>query len=412
MRRAIALGRQGMGLTRPNPAVGCVLTDPTGRVLGEGFHRRAGGPHAEVEAISAAKYAREDLRGSIAYVTLEPCNHSGKTAPCVEALIQAGVNRVVIATRDPNQTAAGGVEKLRRVGIAVDIGLLEQEAMMLNPGFLTFHMLRRPLVTLKWAMTIDGCASLENGDSKWITGLAARTEVHRRRAAHDAVLAGVGAVLQDDSRLTVRDIGEVPFPPLRIVMDSVLRLPADAPFLQPAPGPKPIIFCSRESSKDRRREIIFGNDVGVTRAEVIPVESDGNGLSIARILHELSIRGVQSVYVEGGRHVAGSFIAANAVDRIECWMGPMLAGGGANTHLGPTTLTARHSSMEVKLPQRTLSDSQISGLGALPSQTVPSPFPLTRMASAPKMHDCAMSSHGDDYLIEGWVTRHLFPPKE
>lgn len=223
MRRAIALAARGLGGTSPNPVVGCVVLDPSGEVAGEGFHAYAGGPHAEVVAL---REAGGRARGGTAYVTLEPCAHTGRTGPCATALLEAGVVRVVVAVPDPNPVAAGGAEVLRRHGVRVDEGVLTAEAEEGNAAWLTFVRARRPFVTWKFAATMDGRSAASDGTSQWITSPEARADVHRLRAESDAVVAGIGTVLADDPRLTVRPpAGSSVAPVLRVVADPGARTP-------------------------------------------------------------------------------------------------------------------------------------------------------------------------------------------
>ncbi|MBI1292535.1 bifunctional diaminohydroxyphosphoribosylaminopyrimidine deaminase/5-amino-6-(5-phosphoribosylamino)uracil reductase RibD [bacterium] len=364
MRRALELAARAQGNTHPNPCVGCVIVSADGGVLGEGWHHAAGQPHAEVEALNDAAGRGHGVRGATCYVTLEPCNHQGRTGPCSEALIAAGISRVVIATMDPHRKAQGGAERLRAAGILVESGLLARESALLNPAFMTSHLLGRPLVTLKWAMTLDGCTAVPSGDSRWITGDVARAEVHRRRAQHGAVLAGIGTVLADDARLSARPIGGAPFPVMRVVLDSNLRLPPGSPFLQHVDKQQALVMCSSGAPADREAALI-GTGALVARL---------NGpITPERVLSDLHRRGVQSVYVEGGRRVAGSFLAAGLVDRVESWIAPKLAGGGSMA-LGPTSLQS----------------------------------PLARMGEALPLHTTSLSTWGNDFLVEGWLSRHLF----
>jgi diaminohydroxyphosphoribosylaminopyrimidine deaminase/5-amino-6-(5-phosphoribosylamino)uracil reductase len=367
MLRALELAALARGMTRPNPCVGAVIVSPEGAVLGEGFHHRAGLPHAEVEALEAARVAGNEVRGATMYVTLEPCNHRGRTGPCSEAVIAAGIRRVVMAMRDPNAEARGGVERLREAGVEVAVGLCEAEALLLNPAFNTCHMLGRPLVTLKWAMTLDGCTSVGTGDSKWITGPEAREEVHRRRAGHDAVIAGIGTVLRDDARLSARVPGGVSFPPDRIVLDSTLRLSTLSAFVREEDGGRALVVCTEEA--EAGREIAL-QEAGV---EVLRLPRGKHGVSIPDLMRALHGRKVQSLYVEGGRILAGQLLEEGVVDRVEAWLAPKLAGGGAG-HLGPTLMGN----------------------------------PLGTMAEAISLHHVSAVAFGGDLLVEGWQSSHLF----
>ncbi|MCC6546286.1 bifunctional diaminohydroxyphosphoribosylaminopyrimidine deaminase/5-amino-6-(5-phosphoribosylamino)uracil reductase RibD [Candidatus Sumerlaeota bacterium] len=362
MRRALELAARAKGETRPNPCVGAVIVSADGRVLGEGWHRKAGEPHAEVNAIQDAQRNGNDTGGATFYVTLEPCNHFGRTPPCTAAIIAAGARSVVIAARDPNSAAAGGAQRLRDEGIEVASGVLEDEARLLNAEFFTFHGLKRPLVTLKWAMSADGCTSLENGESRWITGETARAEVHRRRALHDAVLAGIGTVMRDNARLTARD-GASSFRPMRIVLDSGLKLSPGSAFAGERDGSRAVVVAAEDAPEERGKAL---KNVGV---EVWRLPRN----DLRALLTRLHQEKIQSVVVEGGRTVAGSFIAAGLVDHVECWIAPRILGGGA-THCGPIALKN----------------------------------PLAAMSGAGSLLHTRMSQFDGDILIEGWLSNHLF----
>ena len=236
MRRALTLAANGLYSTSPNPRVGCVLAKD-GRVVGEGWHERAGGPHAEAAALAAA---RGEAKGATAYVTLEPCNHHGRTPPCASALVEAGVARVVAAMRDPNPEAAHGAETLRAAGIAFESGLLEDEARELNIGFVSRVTRGRPWVRMKAAATLDGRTAMADGRSQWITGEEARLDGHRWRARACAILTGIGTVRADDPQLTVRGV-DTPRQPLRVVVDSRLETPSTARILE---GGNVLFFCA------------------------------------------------------------------------------------------------------------------------------------------------------------------------
>ncbi len=369
MHRALELAARAIPDTRPNPAVGAVITTADGELLGEGYHRKAGMPHAEIEALNDARARGNSTHGATMYVTLEPCNHTGRTGPCSEAILKEGIARVCVAMRDPNGAARGGIERLRDAGVEVDFGLLESAALLLNPGFNTYHLLKRPLITLKWAMTLDGCTAVPGGDSKWITGEAARAEVHRHRAAHDAVLAGIGTVLNDQARLNARGVALPAGPPLcRLVLDSQLRLPTDAPFIGPYGDSRAIVVCAEDADQGRQAAL---EAVGV---EVWQVKRGPSGVSLPDLMIRLYEQGVQSLYVEGGRTVAGRFAEHSLTDRIEAWIAPKLAGGGA-AHLGPMVRSE----------------------------------PLQLMSEASQLHHSRLRELGGDFLLEGWLTEHLFP---
>ncbi|MFI6596794.1 bifunctional diaminohydroxyphosphoribosylaminopyrimidine deaminase/5-amino-6-(5-phosphoribosylamino)uracil reductase RibD [Nonomuraea sp. NPDC050536] len=315
MRRAVRLAAHGWGTTSPNPVVGCVITGTDGALAGEGFHAYAGGPHAEVVALAQAG---ERARGGTAYVTLEPCDHTGRTGPCSRALLEAGVARVVVAVADPNPAAAGGAARLRAHGVTVETGLLAEEAERVNAEWLTFVRLGRPHVTWKFAATLDGRSAAEDGTSKWITSPEARADVHRLRAGADAIVAGIGTVLADDPQLTARVPATTPptgapqgrKAPLRVVVDSEGRTPQGAKVLDDA-APTLVIVAD---------DAVTGLEADIVR---LP-RHDPHA-----VLKELARRDVVSVFLEGGPTLAGAFLAAGLVDRVVAYLAPALLGGGA-----------------------------------------------------------------------------------
>lgn len=315
MRRAIELAARGLGTASPNPVVGCVLLDVGGEIVGEGFHAYAGGPHAEIVALAQAG---QRARGGTAVVTLEPCNHTGRTGPCTSALIRAGVARVVVGVTDPDPVAQGGAQTLRDAGIEVETGVRAAEAETGNVAWLTAVRRKRPYLIWKYAATLDGRAAALDGTSMWITSEAARTDVHALRATVDAVIAGVGTVLADDPRLTVRNLRDGTLAirqPLRVVVDSAGRTPADA----------------------RVRDAAAPTWVA-TAAEV---GADAAGrVDLAALLTELYRRGVRAALLEGGPRLAGAFLAAGLVDRFVGYVAPKLLGAGpaALADAGPTTI--------------------------------------------------------------------------
>jgi diaminohydroxyphosphoribosylaminopyrimidine deaminase/5-amino-6-(5-phosphoribosylamino)uracil reductase len=306
MRRAVELAARGLGRTSPNPIVGCVMLDPSGAVVGEGWHVRAGSPHAEVAAIAAAGGRS---RGATVVVTLEPCRHVGRVGPCTEALVAAGIARVVYAVDDPDPIAAGGAPELRAAGIDVEAGVLAEIAERGNEAWLTARRLDRPFVTWKYAASLDGRVAAPDGSSRWVTGPDSRADAHRLRAESDAVMVGIGTVLADDPRLTVRDAdmsGRVQ--PLRVVVDSGGRTPPDA------------------AVRDGEAELLV-----VTAAEVARTDEGLDPRGVLRLLHEREIR---SVLLEGGPTLAMSFLRADLIDRIVGYTAPTLIGGGGLSALG------------------------------------------------------------------------------
>ena len=303
MRRAIALAARGLGTTSPNPVVGCILLDTDGEVVGEGFHAYAGGPHAEIVALAQAG---ERARGGTAIVTLEPCDHTGRTGPCSQALINAGVRRVVIAVDDPTPVASGGAVTLRAAGVQVETGVRRLEATEGNVAWLTAVRRARPYVTWNFAATLDGRSAATDGTSQWITSAPARSDVHVLRGTVDAIVAGVGTVIADDPQLTVRDLRDGTLAikqPLRVVVDSAGRTPPKAR-VNDAAAPTWIATT---------REIGAGPDGRV----------DLNALLAA-----LFGRGVRSVLLEGGPTLAGAFLAAGLVDLVIGYVAPKLLGAG------------------------------------------------------------------------------------
>ncbi|ROQ62938.1 diaminohydroxyphosphoribosylaminopyrimidine deaminase [Streptomyces sp. 840.1] len=314
MRRAIALAARGLGSTSPNPVVGCVVLDASGRPAGEGFHQRAGGPHAEVHALRAAG---EKARGGTAYVTLEPCNHTGRTGPCAQALIEAGIARVVYAVGDPNPQATGGGDTLRAAGVKAEQGLLAEEAEQGNTAWLTSVRLGRPHVTWKYAATLDGRIAAADATSRWITSAESRADVHRLRAEADAVLVGSGTARTDDPQLGVRGIdGAVQ--PLRVVVDTAAT--AVRPGARVLDDVAPTLIAVAEDADARHLP-----DGAVLR---LPRAGAGRGLDIHALLAALHGRGIRSVLLEGGPTLAGAFVAAGAVDRIVGYLAPVLLGAG------------------------------------------------------------------------------------
>ncbi|MFJ7987997.1 bifunctional diaminohydroxyphosphoribosylaminopyrimidine deaminase/5-amino-6-(5-phosphoribosylamino)uracil reductase RibD [Streptomyces sp. NPDC096351] len=324
MRRAVELAARGLGATSPNPVVGCVVTDAAGHVVGEGYHRRAGGPHAEVHALREAGAL---ARGATAYVTLEPCNHTGRTGPCAQALIEAGISRVLYAVGDPNPQATGGADTLRAAGVEVRQGLLEAEAEAGNIAWLTSVRHGRPFVRWKYAATLDGRIAAADGTSRWITSPESRADVHRLRAEADAVVVGSGTARADDPHLAVRGV-EGAVQPLRVVVDTEgTAVKPGARILDDA-APT-LIAIARDAA------------TGLDDARVLRLPRADRGLSVPALLDALHARGVRSVLLEGGPTLAGAFVAAGAVDQVVGYLAPVLLGAGPNAlaDAGITTIT-------------------------------------------------------------------------
>lgn len=356
MARALELARKGLYSTHPNPRVGCVIVRD-GQVVGEGWHARAGEPHAEVHAL---RQAGERARGATAYVTLEPCSHHGRTPPCADALVNAGVARMVAAMQDPNPQVAGrGLLRLMDAGIAVQSGVLESEARALNAGFIKRMETGLPFVRVKLAMSLDGRTAMASGESQWITGPAARAAVQRLRARASVVLTGADTVLTDGARLTVRpdELGlnaeltalAVTRPPLRVLVDGRLRVPLSAPFYQA--GKALVATCAVASARDRFQE---------EGHELLAVPSSNGHVDLRRLLLELGSRGANEVLVEAGPRLAGAFARAGLVDEFQIFMAGRLLGSSA----------------------RPLLD-----------------WPLARMAEAPQLKITDVRAVGDDWRI-------------
>jgi diaminohydroxyphosphoribosylaminopyrimidine deaminase/5-amino-6-(5-phosphoribosylamino)uracil reductase len=316
MARALALAARGLTTTTPNPRVGCVLVGADGRIVGEGWHERAGAPHAEVVALQAAGVA---ARGACAYVTLEPCSHFGRTPPCADALIAAGVVRVVAAMEDPNPLVSGrGMERLRANGIQTAVGLLAEEARELNIGFVSRMTRARPWLRLKAAATLDGKTALANGTSQWITGPAARRDGHRWRARACAILTGIGTVREDDPRLNVREVA-CERQPLRVLVDARLDVAPDAKILD---GGHCLIATAIDDAQRRVRLEARG-------AELIVLPNAAGKVDLAALLHELARRGCNEVHAEAGFKLNGSLLREGLVDELLLYVAPMLVGDHA-----------------------------------------------------------------------------------
>ncbi len=308
MRRALVLAEQGLYTATPNPRVGCVLAQGE-KIVGEGWHEKTGAPHAEANALAAAGAA---AKGATAYVSLEPCNHHGKTPPCADALIKAGVVRVVAAMRDPNPQAAQGGEKIAAAGIRFESGLMEEEARELNIGFVSRMTRGRPWVRMKIAATLDGRTALADGRSQWITGPEARKDGHRWRARACAIATGGGTVKADDPRLTVREV-QTPRQPLRVVIDSHVETPPQSRILQ---GEKALVFAA-----------VTGKPL--PNAEIVVLPNAGGKVDLVKMLEELARRGVNELHVEGGFRLNGSLVREGCVDEFLIYLNPSFLGGTA-----------------------------------------------------------------------------------
>jgi diaminohydroxyphosphoribosylaminopyrimidine deaminase / 5-amino-6-(5-phosphoribosylamino)uracil reductase len=317
--RAIELAATAQGRTSPNPLVGAVIVKG-GKTIGEGFHEAAGEPHAERMALAACT---EDPAGATMYVSLEPCAHHGKTPPCTEALVEAKLGRVVVASDDPSDKAAGrGLGILRDEGIQVDVatGDVAEAARLLNQPFRKHARTGRPLVLLKYAMTLDGKVATRTGDSKWISNELSRARAHRWRAESDAVAVGIGTALADDPLLTARIEG-IARQPRRVVFDAEARLPLDSQLVQSSAETPVILVCSRAASRTHVQAL---ESAGV---EVVIASGENESARVQAALNELGAREVQQLLVEGGPHLAGAFLDAGEVDELRVFIAPVIAGG-------------------------------------------------------------------------------------
>ncbi|WP_456432455.1 bifunctional diaminohydroxyphosphoribosylaminopyrimidine deaminase/5-amino-6-(5-phosphoribosylamino)uracil reductase RibD [Thermosulfuriphilus sp.] len=355
MKKALSLGHRGLGRTSPNPPVGAVVVKE-GRIIGRGYHQRAGEPHAEIHAL---REAGPEAQGATIYVTLEPCNHYGKTPPCTQAILKAGIRRVVVGLRDPNPKAAGGLEFLRAQGLEVKSGILAEECLRLVRFFVRSVTSGRPWILAKIAQSLDGRIATHTGDSKWITTQETRRHAHRLRNIFDAILVGIGTILADNPRLTCRlPQGRDPH---RIILDSHLRTPQEARILNLTSSARTIIICGPEAPAEKEAAL------RAKGAEVIRVKgSREKGLDLPEILDHLRQRGIISVLVEGGARIHGSFFDAGLVDEIAFYYGPMIIGG-----------------------QR--------APGGVSGQGVP------RVTEATRIYDLRLRRLGDDILLKGYT---------
>lgn len=317
MQRALDLARQGVGRTRPNPAVGAVIVRE-GQVVGEGFHPAAGEPHAEIFAL---RQAGELARGADLYVTLEPCSHQGRTGPCAEAVVAAGIGRLFIGTLDPNpRVCSRGRARIEAAGIPVVVGLLEEECRRLIAPFAKHVVTGLPYLILKSAITLDGFTATATGDSQWITNPSSRLQVHHLRDQVDGILVGIGTVLADNPQLTTR-LPEGGRNPLRIVVDSTLKIPEDAALLNGSSAP-PLIVTTARAPQNRIDAL---SALGV---EILTIPEGEGGVDLAAMMAELGRRGLQSILLEGGAHLNSAALRAGLVDRVMVFIAPKLLGGG------------------------------------------------------------------------------------
>lgn len=323
MRRALELAARGRGYVSPNPMVGAVITDAHGTIIAEGWHREFGGPHAEINALE--QVAGRDLSGATLYVTLEPCSHQGKTPPCTDAVIRAGIGRVVVAMRDPNPLVNGrGNKRLREAGCEVVVGTMEIEARRLNEAWIHYIKTGKPFVTIKMAQSLDGYIALPGGESQWLTGELARQHVHKLRAGADAVLVGTGTAQYDNPSLTVRH-GVQGRNPRRIVLDRRLELPANLKLFTDEYRALTTVFIGNDVEDNPRVDELKAAGVDV---QSVPVEGNPENLRLDHVIERLGEMELTSVLVEGGAAVIDSMIADNIADKLILFLAPKLLGHG------------------------------------------------------------------------------------
>ena len=364
MRNALELATGGAGWVSPNPLVGCVIVRK-GEIVGRGYHQRFGGPHAEVHAL---REAGNRARGATLYVTLEPCCHTGKTPPCTDAILESQVERVIVAMRDPNpRVDGGGLSSLEKAGVEVTVGVCEAAARRLNEAFIKHITTRQPFVTSKSAITLDGKIATRSGSSRWITGEAARAVGHRMRHASDAIMVGIGTASQDDPQLTTRIPGEPVSNPLRVVVDSRLRLSPRARLAEVAEDRRTLVATTEQAADTKVRAL---RERGV---EVIglPAQSDGR-VDLGTLCKVLGERGVASILVEGGAALTTALLEQRLIDKMVLFVAPKIIGGDGVSVFGPCGV----DSMGQALPMRELKSRSVGNdvmLEAYPARTPCSP---------------------------------------
>jgi diaminohydroxyphosphoribosylaminopyrimidine deaminase/5-amino-6-(5-phosphoribosylamino)uracil reductase len=318
MQRAIELATQARGRTSPNPMVGAVIVKD-GKIIGEGYHKKAGTPHAEIHALAAAG---NEARGATLYVSLEPCCHHGRTPPCTEAIINSGIKRVVIAALDPNpKVAGGGLQRLKKAGIDAEFGLMQEAAMELNAVFFKYIQRALPYVALKTAMTLDGKIAAGSGDSRWITGPEARQHVHQLRNIYDAIMVGIGTVLADNPRLNTRLQEGQGRDPVRVIIDNQLDLPVNSIIAQSSREQPSLVFCGKEIDEHKASEL---SRLGV---EIIKTDLENGLVPLQEVLAILAQREISSILVEGGAELNASLIEQGLVDKFYWFIAPKIIGG-------------------------------------------------------------------------------------
>ncbi|MFO7847932.1 MAG: bifunctional diaminohydroxyphosphoribosylaminopyrimidine deaminase/5-amino-6-(5-phosphoribosylamino)uracil reductase RibD [Balneolaceae bacterium] len=353
MQRALSLAGKGRGYTSPNPLVGCVIVSDAGNIIGEGYHKKYGKAHAEVNAVKSVK-DNSTLREATVYVTLEPCAHQGKTPSCAKMLAGLPLKRVVIAMKDPFANVNGkGIKILKKAGFRVDVGLLEKEARELNEAWLHYVQFSRPFVTLKIAQSADGYIAAPNGDSKWISSNDSRTEVHRWRSRQDAVLVGRNTAMHDNPSLTVRMVeGRQPW---RVVIDGPLELPANLNLFSDQHEEKTIVVTHNKTKADEVADPMLKMlQSNYFRGKVMVVEEESGHTNLDQMMESLAGEGITSLLVEGGRELSTALLRQNLVDRLQLFIAPKLLGGGTKSVQG-----LGMNRMEDLVPFRTFTWSRV-----------------------------------------------------
>lgn len=333
MKRCFALAKKGAGYVAPNPLVGCVIVDRNGQKIGEGYHQKFGEAHAEIHALNSIK-DKSGLLDATVYVSLEPCSHHGKTPPCADALAELPVKRIVVAVEDPNPQVSGqGIDRLRKSGKEVDVGLMAEEARELNEFFFHFIRYNRPFVTLKIAQTLDGYIAAQNGDSKWVSGKESRTLVHEWRSKYDAVMIGQHTAFNDNPRLTVRHVqGRQPW---RIVIDGDYSLSSDLQLFSDQYEQKTIrVTYNQEVFRNEADPMLALLQPGYFQGETMLVSKKNGHSNLDELFDNLGARGFSSILVEPGRNLASAMIKDRLVDKLEVFVAPKLLGGGIKSVLG------------------------------------------------------------------------------
>lgn len=332
MKQALELAHRGLGEVEPNPAVGCLIVR-NGTIIGRGWHERFGGPHAEINALADCRKQGYTPKGAVMYVTLEPCTHTGKTPPCCKAIIEAGIQSVVIASEDPTPLAGGGIQQLTEAGIRVSAGLCREDAEMLNAPFYKHARTGLPWIILKWAQSIDGKLTWKNTqEMRWISCEKSRQDVHRIRKKVQGILTGVDTVIADNPNLTVRINGVIAErPPLRIVLDSSLRIPADCRLLTKSDA-STLVVTTHQTAQSAQKRVESLKQMGI---EVLTVKQHLGRCDLNDTLRKLGQRGIQQLLVEAGPHLIGQFLAQKLADEVRIYIAPLILGSEGAAELSP-----------------------------------------------------------------------------